>query len=235
MRSADDGDLDAVIRGWRDGADGGVGGARDDTADPLIHAVETEPRRRLASEPRRWLSRGSASRHRGLLALFRGGLLAAAARDEQHGQPRDDSSDCAYEEGDRECGVLGQPVGEDVRGDDGAGDLRPDGGADVAHDRVDAGGFAGLVLVDRADDEVGDRGEGGADADEDIAILQLMLGLVIDAAQDVEPELWRRYLGIVFQGLRANPGPPAPLAPPALSAERMDEVVVASWNARRRG
>ena len=62
-----------------------------------------------------------------------------------------------------------------------------------------------------------------------------MLGLVIDAGQDVEPELWRRYLGIVFQGLRANPGPPAPLAPSALSPERMDEVLVASWNARRRG
>ena len=70
---------------------------------------------------------------------------------------------------------------------------------------------------------------------QDIAILQLMLNLVIDAAQDVEPELWRRYLGIVFQGLRANPAPPALLAPSALSAERMDEVLVASWNARRRG
>jgi len=69
---------------------------------------------------------------------------------------------------------------------------------------------------------------------QDIAILQLMLGLVIDAAQDVAPELWRRYLGIVFQGLRANPGPLAPLAPPALTAEQMDEVLVASWNARPR-
>jgi hypothetical protein len=70
---------------------------------------------------------------------------------------------------------------------------------------------------------------------QDIAILQLMLGLVIGATQDVEPELWRRYLGIVLQGLRANPDPPAPLAPPAVSLERTDEVMVASWNARRRG
>jgi hypothetical protein len=62
-----------------------------------------------------------------------------------------------------------------------------------------------------------------------------MLGLVIDAAQDVEPELWRRYFAIVLQGLRANPGAPAPLAPPAVSPERTDEVMVASWNARRRG
>jgi AcrR family transcriptional regulator len=70
---------------------------------------------------------------------------------------------------------------------------------------------------------------------QDTAILQLMLGLVIDAAQDVQPELWRRYLGIVLQGLRANPVPPAPLTPPALSAQRMDEVLVASWKARARG
>jgi AcrR family transcriptional regulator len=68
---------------------------------------------------------------------------------------------------------------------------------------------------------------------QDIAILQLMLGLVIDAAHDVEPELWRRSLGVVLQGLRADPGPPAPLAPPALSAEQMDEVLLASWSARR--
>jgi AcrR family transcriptional regulator len=88
----------------------------------------------------------------------------------------------------------------------------------------------GSRLVQRA------RGGGQLRADcetQDIAILQLMLGLVIDAAHDVEPELWRRSLGIVLQGLRADPGPPAPLAPPALSAEQMDEVLLASWSARR--
>jgi AcrR family transcriptional regulator len=69
---------------------------------------------------------------------------------------------------------------------------------------------------------------------QDTAILQLMLGVVIDAAHDVAPQLWRRYLDIVLQGLRANPGPPAPLAPPAPTAEQMDEVLVASWNARPR-
>ena len=90
----------------------------------------------------------------------------------------------------------------------------------------------GARLVQRARE----AGQLRADCEaEDIAILQLMLGLVIDAAQDVVPELWRRYLGIVFQGLRANPGPPAPLTPSALSPERMDEALVASWNARRRG
>jgi AcrR family transcriptional regulator len=89
----------------------------------------------------------------------------------------------------------------------------------------------GARLVQRAHE----AGHLRADCEaEDIAILQLMLGLVIDAAQEVAPELWRRYLGIVFQGLRAKPGPPAPLAPPALTPEQMDEVLVASWNARPR-
>jgi hypothetical protein len=58
---------------------------------------------------------------------------------------------------------------------------------------------------------------------------------VIDAAPDVEPELRRRYFGIVFQGLRANPRVARAARTPALSPERMDEVQVASWNARRRG
>jgi hypothetical protein len=69
---------------------------------------------------------------------------------------------------------------------------------------------------------------------EDIAVLQLMLGLVIDAAEGVEPELWRRYLGIVLQACARTPVARAACTP-ALSPERMDEVLVASWNARRRG
>jgi AcrR family transcriptional regulator len=88
----------------------------------------------------------------------------------------------------------------------------------------------GVRLVERARE----AGQLRADCEtQDTAILQLMLGLVIDAAHDVSPELWRRYLGIILQGLRASPGPPAPLAPPALTEERLDEVLVASWNARR--
>jgi AcrR family transcriptional regulator len=91
----------------------------------------------------------------------------------------------------------------------------------------------GVRLVERARE----AGQLRADCEvQDAAILQMMLGFVIDAAHDVEPELWRRYLGIVLQGLRANPGPPPSLAPPALSEERMDEVLLASRNAvRRRG
>jgi hypothetical protein len=42
-------------------------------------------------------------------------------------------------------------------------------------------------------------------------VLQFMLGSVIDAARDLEPELWRRYLAIVLRGLRAEPTTAQPL------------------------
>jgi hypothetical protein len=57
----------------------------------------------------------------------RGGALAAAARDEQDGERGDQGAASADQEGDLEAGVLGEPVRQDVGGDDAAGDLRADG------------------------------------------------------------------------------------------------------------
>jgi AcrR family transcriptional regulator len=109
-------------------------------------------------------------------------------------------------------------------------------GAPGGHERVAQLRAQLYPLGERLVQRAREAGQLRADCEaQDIAVLQLMLGLVIDVAQEVEPELWRRYLGIVFQGLRANAGPPVPLAPSALSPERMDEVLVASWDARRRG
>jgi AcrR family transcriptional regulator len=50
----------------------------------------------------------------------------------------------------------------------------------------------------------------------DIPIVQLMVGSVIDAGRDTEPELWRRYLGLVLRGIAARPEdlPPLPGEPP---------------------
>jgi hypothetical protein len=53
----------------------------------------------------------------------------------------------------------------------------------------------------------------------------MMLTAVLDAAREVEPELWRRYLEIFIQGLRADPGPPAALATPALEGEQVPAVM----------
>jgi AcrR family transcriptional regulator len=86
------------------------------------------------------------------------------------------------------------------------------------------------VLVQRA------RAAGQLRADiepQDIPIVQLMLSTVIDAAHGVQPELWRRYLDIVLQGLRADPAPPQPLATPPLTPDRVQDVL-AAWQPARR-
>ncbi len=66
----------------------------------------------------------------------------------------------------------------------------------------------------------------------DIPIMQLMLGTAIDCARDLAPELWRRYLQIILQGLRADPMPPAPLAVAPLASEQIDRAMSA-WTPPR--
>ena len=39
----------------------------------------------------------------------------------------------------------------------------------------------------------------------DLAIIQIMIGSVLDAAREVEPGAWRRYLAIMLRGLSARP------------------------------
>jgi AcrR family transcriptional regulator len=68
---------------------------------------------------------------------------------------------------------------------------------------------------------------------EDVPMLMLMLTTVLDSARDVEPELWRRYLEIVIQGLRAQPGPPDPLTTPAPAARQVPCVMAACKLSRR--
>lgn len=70
-------------------------------------------------------------------------------------------------------------------------------------------------------------------APEDMPLIQLMIGTVIDVARDLEPELWRRYLEFVIQGMRADPGPPPALPAPALEPERV-ALLMQSWQPPRR-
>jgi hypothetical protein len=49
-----------------------------------------------------------------------------------------------------------------------------------------------------------------------VPVIQKMLAEVIDIAEGVSPELWRRYLGIVLDGLRTRRDAPTPLPVPAL-------------------
>jgi AcrR family transcriptional regulator len=65
----------------------------------------------------------------------------------------------------------------------------------------------------------------------DVPMLSLMLGHVVDFAGTAEPELWRRYLALLLDGLRAG-GRPLPGC--ALTPERLD-AAMGAWRPRRRG
>jgi AcrR family transcriptional regulator len=78
------------------------------------------------------------------------------------------------------------------------------------------------ILVQRAKD----AGALRADFEPaDIPMMFMMLTAVLDAAREVEPELWRRYLEVFIQGLRADPSPPEALATPALEGEQVPAVM----------
>jgi AcrR family transcriptional regulator len=68
---------------------------------------------------------------------------------------------------------------------------------------------------------------------QDIPITQLMIGTVIDAARDVKPDLWRRYLEIFLQGIRAEPSKPEPLATSPVGPDEVPDVL-AAWQPPRR-
>jgi AcrR family transcriptional regulator len=58
----------------------------------------------------------------------------------------------------------------------------------------------------------------------DAPVLQLMLTAVIEYAGDVAPEVWRRYLAVVLDGLRADAAR-TPMTPAALSDDQLDLVM----------
>jgi AcrR family transcriptional regulator len=70
-------------------------------------------------------------------------------------------------------------------------------------------------------------------APQDMPIIQLMIGTVIDCSRDVAPELWRRFLAIYLRGLRADCEPPGELPHRALTMNET-QLVMASWEPPRR-
>ena len=56
----------------------------------------------------------------------------------------------------------------------------------------------------------------------DIATIHMMLGAVIDSTRTTEPDAWRRYLGIVLDGLRTRRNAPTHLAPVAPGQVEID-------------
>ena len=50
----------------------------------------------------------------------------------------------------------------------------------------------------------------------------MMLGAVIDSTRTTEPDAWRRYLGIVLDGLRTRRNAPTDLTPAAPGQPEVD-------------
>jgi len=48
---------------------------------------------------------------------------------------------------------------------------------------------------------------------------------LIDAAGEIEPRLYRRYLDIMIRGIAADPDREPPLTAPAPELERVDEIL----------
>lgn len=67
----------------------------------------------------------------------------------------------------------------------------------------------------------------------DVPLINMMLGTVADAARDTNPELWRRYLGLVLDGLRPGRTAPTPLPQPAPADEELD-CTMQAWRPPRR-
>ena len=56
----------------------------------------------------------------------------------------------------------------------------------------------------------------------DLATIHMMLGAVIDSTRTTEPDAWRRYLGIVLDGLRTRRNAPTHLTPVAPGRPEVD-------------
>lgn len=66
----------------------------------------------------------------------------------------------------------------------------------------------------------------------DVPLINMMLGAIADAARDSDPELWRRYLTIVLDGLRPGGPAPSPLPGQALGDAGLESVLKA-WKPSR--
>ena len=59
----------------------------------------------------------------------------------------------------------------------------------------------------------------------DMPLLQLMLGSLSECTRDVDPEIWRRFLGILTDGLRTRRDGPTPLERLALEPEQVQRTM----------
>src|SRR6476469_791823 len=61
----------------------------------------------------------------------------------------------------------------------------------------------------------------------DMPLITLMIGSIMDATHEVRPEVWRRLLTIVIDGLRARPGAATPMPVAPLTYDEVPRVMSA--------
>ena len=66
----------------------------------------------------------------------------------------------------------------------------------------------------------------------DLPLIQAIMGPLVDASMGIEPELYRRYLGIMLRGIATQPDEEPPLAVAALDIERAELIM---FKAKRPG
>jgi AcrR family transcriptional regulator len=66
----------------------------------------------------------------------------------------------------------------------------------------------------------------------DVPLIAIMVGSVVDYARQVQPEVWRRYLTVLIDGLRAERGDSTPLPAAPLNEDQLDEAMQ-SWHPYR--
>lgn len=67
----------------------------------------------------------------------------------------------------------------------------------------------------------------------DLPLMQYMLTAMVDYSREVEPDLWRRYLGILLDGLRTSRQAPSALPVGPLSDEQFERVLACGRVPRR--
>jgi AcrR family transcriptional regulator len=67
----------------------------------------------------------------------------------------------------------------------------------------------------------------------DIPVIAVMLAAVTDYAREVRPDVWRRYLTVIVDGLRAEPGRATPLTPSPPTPEQIDDAM-RTWHSHHR-
>jgi AcrR family transcriptional regulator len=108
----------------------------------------------------------------------------------------------------------------------GAG-ISPDSGcAPRGRDRIEP-------LVTRLVTRAQDQGALRADVSvSDVPLVQLMVGAVADYTRDVDPDVWRRLLTVVLDGLRADGHPRSPMPSPPLDRDGLVQAM-SGWRPPR--